>query len=332
MYVLYRPNLIVRKSLLLDQWMAERTCSLWTLVTLPNSWLLPTSVANGIINAKNNEHLESRIETSPTEQSLLTEGDQRKIYGGWWDKCNRSQRCFWKRANTRFCQRRQMDSRDEMDVAFITYISTSVHECDVREIQIVREVRDTPWEWMFSSSSTGDESPEMGSFVIGKYCRVDSWSYVHSIRTGSRPNVKRGCENESHPCQSLATWCWASLSCGATKRFIIRMWLHCISQNGNLLFTSLVCSWSWLLPPSLFGLPASSTEPPPLPWGHIDCHLSARVDIIGGRDGLLSRILSISLIMFAFNFGISWKLHIFLLFVIAFGSWLDRVKSDHIFY
>ena len=44
---------------------------------------------------------------------------------------------------------------------------------------------------MFSLPSRDDESPEMGSFVIGKYCRVDSWSYVHSTRTGSRPNVKR---------------------------------------------------------------------------------------------------------------------------------------------
>lgn len=65
---------------------------------------------------------------------------------------------------------------------------------------------------MFSSTSRGDESPEMGSFVIGKYCRVDSWSYVHSTHIRSRPNVKRGRENGSHPCQSLATRCWASIS------------------------------------------------------------------------------------------------------------------------
>lgn len=31
------------------------------------------------------------------------------------------------------------------------------------------------------------------------------------------------------------------------------------------------------------------------------------MDTIGGRDGLLSRILSISLITFAFNFGISCR-------------------------
>ncbi|KYM99228.1 hypothetical protein ALC62_10050 [Cyphomyrmex costatus] len=31
----------------------------------------------------------------------------------------------------------------------------------------------------------------MASFVIGKYCRVDSWSCVHLTRPRSRPNVKR---------------------------------------------------------------------------------------------------------------------------------------------
>lgn len=89
--------------------------------------------------------------------------------------------------------------------------------------------------------------------------------------------------------------------------YYIEASFHCISQNGSLLVTSLlVCSWSWLLPPSLFGLAApSSREPPLLPWGHIDCHLSARVDTIGGRDGLLSSILSISFIMLVLSFGMS---------------------------
>lgn len=48
-------------------------------------------------------------------------------------------------------------------VAFITYISTSVHECDVREIQIVRKVRGYPpppsREWLVSPSPRGGESP-----------------------------------------------------------------------------------------------------------------------------------------------------------------------------
>lgn len=52
--------------------------------------ILTTSVANGIINAKNNEHLESRIENLPDgRQSLLTEGDEREILR---DKCNRVRR------------------------------------------------------------------------------------------------------------------------------------------------------------------------------------------------------------------------------------------------
>jgi len=66
--VCYRPNLIIRKSPFTRS-MNGRTNVWWTLVTLPNSWLLTTGVANGIINAKNNEHLESRIETFPTGES-----------------------------------------------------------------------------------------------------------------------------------------------------------------------------------------------------------------------------------------------------------------------
>ncbi|KYM88629.1 hypothetical protein ALC53_03113 [Atta colombica] len=57
----------------------------------------------------------------------------------------------------------------------------------------------------------------MGSFVIGKYCRVDSWSYVHSTRIWSRPNVKQRRENKSHPCQSLATRCWTSIAMWSNK-------------------------------------------------------------------------------------------------------------------
>lgn len=95
--------------------------------------------------------------------------------------------------------------------------------------------------------------------------------------------------------------------------FSLERVLHWISQNGSLLVTSLlVCSWSWLFPPSLLGLDApSSSEPPVLPWGHIDCHLSASVDTIGGRQGLLSSILSISFIMFVLSFGMSWNVYNF---------------------
>lgn len=44
------------------------------------------------------------------------------------------------------------------------------------------------------------------------------------------------------------------------------------------------------------------------PGGHIDCHLSAKVDTIGGRVGLFSKIFSISWTMLVFSFGMSWKL------------------------
>lgn len=41
------------------------------------------------------------------------------------------------------------------------------------------------------------------------------------------------------------------------------------------------------------------------PGGHIDCHLSAKVDTMGGRVGLFSKMRSISAIIFVFNFGTS---------------------------
>lgn len=47
------------------------------------------------------------------------------------------------------------------------------------------------------------------------------------------------------------------------------------------------------------------------PGGHIDCHLSARVDTIGGLEGLFSNIRSISAIVVVFNFGNNWKNIIF---------------------
>lgn len=64
--------------------------------------IFTTSVANGIINAKNNEHLESRIENLPDgRHSLLTEGDERQILR---DKCNRVRREMLSKArDTRFC-------------------------------------------------------------------------------------------------------------------------------------------------------------------------------------------------------------------------------------
>lgn len=43
------------------------------------------------------------------------------------------------------------------------------------------------------------------------------------------------------------------------------------------------------------------------PGGHIDCHLSAKVDTIGGLLGLFSKILSISATIFAFSFGTNCK-------------------------
>lgn len=39
------------------------------------------------------------------------------------------------------------------------------------------------------------------------------------------------------------------------------------------------------------------------PGGQIDCHLSAKVDTIGGLVGLFSNILSISAIILLFNLG-----------------------------
>lgn len=39
------------------------------------------------------------------------------------------------------------------------------------------------------------------------------------------------------------------------------------------------------------------------PGGHIDCHLSARVDTIGGRVGLFSKMRSISAITLELSFG-----------------------------
>lgn len=41
------------------------------------------------------------------------------------------------------------------------------------------------------------------------------------------------------------------------------------------------------------------------PGGHIDCHLSASVDTIGGLLGLFSKIRSISVTILVFNFGTS---------------------------
>lgn len=41
------------------------------------------------------------------------------------------------------------------------------------------------------------------------------------------------------------------------------------------------------------------------PGGHIDCHLSDMVDIIGGLVGLFSKIPSISAIMLVLSFGMS---------------------------
>lgn len=111
--------------------------------------------------------------------------------------------------------------------------------------------------------------------------------------------------------------------------------LHCISQKGSFWLISFVCSWSWLLAASLLGLPPSSKEPPAPAWGQIDCHLSAKVDTIGGRDGLLSSILSISLITVAFNFGMSWnwcsvhvtELFFFFFCVFPFFSYLQALKT-----
>jgi hypothetical protein len=77
---------------------------------------------------------------------------------------------------------------------------------------------------------------------------------------------------------------------------------HWIVQNGN--FCSRFSSWI----ESSFGelspaAPLPPTDPPP--GGHIDCHLSARVDTMGGRMGLLSRILSSSFIVLVLSFGTS---------------------------
>ena len=83
---------------------------------------------------------------------------------------------------------------------------------------------------------------------------------------------------------------------------------HWISQKETFCEGSLACSCSgpgWPGPVSLFGLPAS--EPPRLPWGQSDCHLSWRVDTIGGRDGLFRRILSISVIVATVSLGISYR-------------------------
>lgn len=44
------------------------------------------------------------------------------------------------------------------------------------------------------------------------------------------------------------------------------------------------------------------------PGGHIDCHLSAKVDTMGGLVGLFSKIRSISVTMLVFSFGMSCKL------------------------
>lgn len=168
--------------------------------------ILTTSVANGIINAKNNEHLESRIENLPDgRQSLLTEGDEREILR---DKCNRVRRDAFESARHAILSYGDRWYLAMRHVAFITYISTSVHERDVREIQIVRKVRGyspSPIARMdgLAVAERRRVSGDGFFFVIGKYCRVDSWSCVHSTRTGSRPNEKRGRENESRPSSVL---------------------------------------------------------------------------------------------------------------------------------
>lgn len=41
------------------------------------------------------------------------------------------------------------------------------------------------------------------------------------------------------------------------------------------------------------------------PGGHIDCHLSANVDTMGGRVGLFSKMRSISAIMLVLSLGIN---------------------------
>lgn len=46
--------------------------------------------------------------------------------------------------------------------------------------------------------------------------------------------------------------------------------------------------------------------PPKTPGGHTVCHLIARVDIIGGRTGLLSSIRSSSAITFELSLGNSY--------------------------
>jgi hypothetical protein len=82
---------------------------------------------------------------------------------------------------------------------------------------------------------------------------------------------------------------------------------HWIVQNGN--FCSRVSSWI----ESSFGELSPAAPLPPIgppPGGHIDCHLSAIVDTIGGRIGLLSRILSSSFIVLVLSLGTSCNTHL----------------------
>lgn len=47
--------------------------------------------------------------------------------------------------------------------------------------------------------------------------------------------------------------------------------------------------------------------PPNTPGGHTVCHLIAKVDIIGGRTGLLSNIRSSSAITLELSFGNNYQ-------------------------
>ena len=100
---------------------------------------------------------------------------------------------------------------------------------------------------------------------------------------------------------------------------------HWIVQNGS--FCSRVSSGI----ESSFGELSPAAPLPPIgppPGGHTDCHLSARVDTMGGRMGLLSKILSSSFIVLVFSLGTSCKMSSMINCLQAFYSLLHILQND----